>query len=897
MEKKTIFEDENESGFVPIALIDSSSSTNVGYMGAVSVFKRQMAALKQLPYNSFRLLFWNAPGSNEKFPNGVLIWSYAVERDKLDQPFAYVEKFIQRNCGTDPCPAFRSIPHEWISTSGITRLIYVTDGQLGNGRMNGYELQKIQGNVAAAIKVALGLGRMILHVITVETTNRDFKQLETQNVAAGGDFYGAIENHGLTTSVSKFVSYTPNNDDGFVHMERAVQKPGFIPYGSRYFAELNILQFLDFIRSEVSAAKDDQDILLRIIQNLGATIVALNKDKPLYIKNEHLRTFGRLFDGTVLDTAFIKFVLEDVVRTENAGSAPVYAAYRKNRDIYYAEATGLLLKNVRDSIGVEQMFVTWPLSSSTDVKKIVSGHYRLIDRDIMYKNFRDEALLKYPTSALDVNGIRLPILPMLAGPLSPMQEQCLRQWIRVICSKIHGVIVVDDAIIYLALGTVLLVVISSIDETTKNVFRKIGLVMLNKKRLNSQTTEFERLVAGDAPIPNDGRIETFWRYMDLVNNTFGFKLRRMTLWYSMCLALRDVNLAARQRVHCEADLAKDNFTGLDTQNSKIEHYKIPVESAYDFVCPITLADLNSTGGFRILPHGPNKCEPMTIISKEGLEQLFSKPRYAICPVCYYQLIRADLTEVGPKPLLATELKVFNALDSNPFMTSFSTTSHTAPTVQKKRVGVLVVMKGTVGSGKSTFTDAIERTTKERGGICIVAGTDRYCKNGANPRSAIDMVKRDLRRLDSSEITEATGPLVVVVDTCGERNENNSAFDYNFNGWRRIEVWPNLTPAARRDAVGSGYMAWTLRNVLLRGRPAQNDNFWLNSEGAGISVCIDVNHKKAQTLGLKPGKKLAMANKEVLLDQLAEKADGYQRRLDQDLLLTTQIESLLKDIFS
>jgi hypothetical protein len=790
--------DENDgNSIIPIVLVDSSSSTNAIYMGSYNVFMRQMLAIKQLPFKKYRLLFWNAPGSSPKFPGGVLPMMSVIDGDKLDQPFTYVQTLITRGCGTEPQYAFKAIPKSWVSTTGMTHIIYVTDGQLGNGAADAARVKPL---VAAAIKEALAMGRIVLHVITVEAVDRDFKDLETQAIAAGGDFYDTIVKHNLTGSVSKFVSYTPNNDNGFVHMERAVPTPGFIPYGSRRFNELRVLEFLEYIRSEINTAATNQDELMRIIQNLGATLIALNRDKPISMVNERMEHWASLFDGTVLDPAFVRFVLVNAVKTEEAGSAPVFAAYRKSLREMYANATDMMKEDIPRAIGMGGVFITYPvLDTATGADVIVMGHRPMIDKPIQM----------YPNGACEINSIRLPVLPFLT-PLThgEIGEQCLRQWIRVICSRLYGVSVMDDSIIYQVLGTVLQVVLSPLDETIKNAFRRIGFAMLNKKRLNSQTTEIERLVAGEAPIPNDGRIETLWRYLDAVKARLGLEMRRMTLWYAMCLALGDLNLVSRQRVHCEQDIATDGFTGLDPTRLRVKevvYFKIPIESMYYYTCSVTLDDLANSGGYRILPHGRG-CEPMTLISQAGLDQMLDKPQYTMCPVCYTSLTRASFEKVGPKPTI--EITAFNGSTNNPFSSS-SSSLPSSPVPEKKKegkakkIGVWVVMKGTVGSGKSTFTTAIENATRERGGICIVASPDRYCKTGIPMSQALGMVARDLRRLDTI-YDDTPGPLVVVIDTCGERHKdgNKSSFDYDFVGWPEpILVWPNLI----RNTM-PGYMA-------------------------------------------------------------------------------------------
>lgn len=907
MEKgsSSIFEaGDPDKDVVPVVLVDASGSTCGPYMGSFLVFDRQMAAVKRLPHKRFRLIFWNSTNAGSKFPGGVLVWQYVVDRDKIDQPFGYVKKLINNGCGTYPAAAFLAIPDNWLNRSGMTYLYYVTDGQLGAGAMSKQDMADLKKSVAEAIRRTLARGRILLSIITVEAQERDFNQLEVVAAAAGGDFYDVITSHGLTASVARYVSYTPNNEGGYVHMERAIIQPGFVPYGSQYFSELRLAEFVEYLRSLIETVKDDQDKLLHIIQNLATTLSCINKGKPLRIQEERLRMFCNMFEATVLDTAFVSFVLTDAISQESAGAAQVFASYRKALTQIFAEATRMLSRDVRAAIGLDRTFVTWPLSAADGTIWVVAGSRRLVDKPILHTRRTTET---YPMGAVDVNGIRLPVLPAVI-PKGDMAQQCLRQWVRVICSKLYGVNAVDDQIIYIVLGEILRLMTAPIDEATKNMFRGLGLVMLKKKRYAMAETELERLIRGELPIPNDGRIESFYTYMDTVAVNLGFTRSRMTLWYAMCSAL-DAGLARAQLAHCERDLVSDGLNASShlsematcKMNREVKMWKIPTEADFDYNCPIMLDDLTNVGGYRIKPH--NNCETMGLISEAGLAQMQASPGSMFCPVCYTQVTRDHFELVGPKPSDA-EITIFAGLTYNPFGPASVSVSSANPDLPKSKPTapdvpvrphestkvkkVLITMNGTVGSGKSRYTELIKAVVETADGMCITAGTDKYCSRGTPIRDAIQRVEADLRQLDTLDMAGKRGPLVVIIDTCGEKNKGSTIFGYDFTGWRRLDVWPNLI---RADMPG--YMAWTLRNVLLRPLPAAGDNFWLNPAGAGVATCVKVHRDKATALKLNAGKATTLTNKDQILDSIRDLADGYQRRLDSEMLLRTEIEKIMR----
>lgn len=164
-----------------------------------------------------------------------------------------------------------------------------------------------------------------------------------------------------------------------------------------------------------------------------------------------------------------------------------------------------------------------------------------------------------------------------------------------------------------------------------------------------------------------------------------------------------------------------------------------------------------------------------------------------------------------------------------------------------RTGVVVVMRGTVGAGKSTYSEMIREQVVRAGGYCVVEGTDKYCKTGKTPIQAVAIAGRSLRAA-----LDVNNPLkVVVIDTCGERDSGSTYFGVNFATWRKVVCWPNFVVREGKTAPDcvdiQGYLAWTLRNVLGRGDVTADANYYLSPKGAGAAVCVTVHTKKASAL--------------------------------------------------
>ncbi|XWV24536.1 P-loop ATPase/GTPase-containing domain protein [Tupanvirus deep ocean] len=901
-----------------ILLIDASASTmHAGnkFNGEL-IFDKIKNIIKGLDSDEFRIIFWNSDKERNTdttnfFTKGIFKYPFVVKKDKLDLAFATVKPNIHDYCLTFPHLGFDNIPAEWVKPDELTKVYFITDGEMGYRCISQYEMTSLKSALRDSIKRLFNKSSNIqLCIVTVEPRNMDFMQMETLQKAAGCDVYNVIMDNQMTKYITKFVSYTPNYSDGFVHINKNIPPPGFVPFGDKYFSELRTGEFLAYLVDQISKTSDENE-LLKIVQCLSSTVCTLIKDKPVRLTNDIVRTFCNLFNGTSLDMMFVNFILTDAVQKENAGMANVFASYRaKLRDLY-SQANDLLHKNVKEAIGINEFFMTLPLDD-----KVVSGHFRLIDKNLNINR------TVYPQSAVSINNVLLPIIPFDFGIFSPMNEQCLRQWVRVLVHKIYGVNAMEDIVIHIVLSIVLRVVLSDVDIGLKNSYRRLGTIMLKKKRMHTDITELARMENGELPTPNSGKIGVFYDYMEVINRILGTNLHPMTLWYSFCLALDNPSLISKQLIHCK-EFIEQNFPGceptalLDVLKDKIKpitFHKIPFENVLDYDCLVTMENTSKTGGYRFLSHnnmqGGNCC-PVYVLSDAGYKSLLENPKTSFCPICFTRLDVSMFQAVGPKPVDLEEVVVFPKGTNNifgndhyvqPMKLSTNNLAVQPNTLQRparnifatgpiflNKKGTVVVLKGTVGAGKSTYSAKMKERIEEMGGQCVVVGTDRYCKTGMSVPEAIMKVKEDLVKINDFDESKL---LVVIIDTCGEKSTLNTKnfFDVDFTGWKILNAWPNLERSKMEE-----YLSWSLRNVLLRDKPREQDNHYLNPTSAGIGKCVEVHQTKARALF---GKKIprmpvdSMMNREQAVSRLCDKAESYQKMLDTSMVLDKEIERFI-----
>lgn len=889
--------DSNDPNLVPIILVDASGSTG-NRMPIINktVFETQLEVIQKLGYNNYRVIFWCSQQQTGMFKDGTFMVPYVVKSDSLSQLFKHVQANITGYCCTFPALGFEVIPKDWISKIDITKIYYVTDGMISGGG---------ERPLAVAIQnLVKNYPKVELNIITVETIMRDFNQIESLSGAAGCDVFRMLQQNSLTGVVTKFVSYTPTNMEGYTHISKVMAPPGFIAFGDQYFSELHVQEFIMYIMDLINECKnkdkkDAENSLLSIVQKLSTTICALTKDKSVTMKNNIIHTFCNMFVDTCLDMMFVNFIITDAVLKESGGQASIFAEYRARMNNIYKAAETMLNSNVKESIGLNDQFCSLPIIDSNGQTKIIIGHANKVTETMVING------ITYPNAGIKINNVVVPVLPLLCmtSTNSPMNKQCLRQWIRCLISRSHNIDVKDDSIIYIVLAFVLQVVLSdNMPEHVKISYQQLGKIMLEKKRLNTDQTELERLERGEIPTSNTGGVQKFIDYMKKVMFQIGLTVRLpMTMWYILCLALGNEKLADNQWVHCKVSVedefgkfGKKEITLKDIKLEKQFVYKeIPKEEAYDYNCLITLDNVETVGGYRFLPHtslSGQTCHPIYVLSNSGYESLCTtRP---ICPICYANLTTVNFEQIGPKvtvdynDIISSDTKDIYTSGSTGFSNNISSSSSSSSSnisfsnniikLTRKDKCILVIMKGVVGSGKTTFTKKLTNTCESQGIVCIVEGVDKYSKLGMRFPEACQNIKENISKID---LIDPNVPVVVCIDTCGEQTTNkiNTIFDVDFTGWKRLNVEINCN----RNNLEQ-YLAWSLRNVLIRGPSTPESDYCLNPSGASLQTCIDVHTKKAKALFgkriMSPLKINSFNGLEKCIENLNDRANSYNEWL-------------------
>lgn len=854
-----------------ILVVDASGSTLERWGDVEAIFDKFRMIAENLPHEEYRIVFWNSNRSEADYKDGIMKFPMPIKKSSLGQPFKVAKMKITQYCLTMPNLGLAKI-HDWLEAGYSHTVHFMTDGQIGWGAISYSDRSRLRNDLANEIKQIFNRHRDAqLFIHAVESKMGNYSQAEGMSSAAGNDVYSVISENQLTGLVSKFTSYVLNYPDGYNHINKIKTPKGFVPYADKYFSEIDTGKFLQYIYSQIQDNRDNEDELLKIVQYLSTTIATLIADKPSNIKKNTIKMFCDMFTPTCIDSVMINFLLTGSIESESRGSASLFAEYRSNLKNLYANANRLLQDDAASALGITDQVMSLPLpTSSGDEVIIVSDHHT-----------PDTTILGFKNGGFNLDGKPIPVIPAIPRLTGTISEQCLRQWIRALLGKQYSINVTADELIYIAMTINLRVQFSFPTEMEiKRGYQTLVMAMLRKKRLNTDTTELARLEEGHLPIPNNGKIESFHKFMANVIGRLGLPVDwpPMRMWYYLCLAYSD-KLADAQYAHCKQYLDGEKPKIEDLALTPLKLWKLP--TSYEFVCLITMESTIQSGGYRFLPHQNMMgvtCQPRQVLSKDGFKGLMDNLETARCPICYHQLSEADFTWIDP-PAKSPENFPFSELQTETFLqptgqprSGHNKTSNTSvgPSQATGVSGRFYVLRGDVGSGKTTYANKLKELAEAKGYHVTLEGMDKYTITGMSPGEAASNVSQSLKAAQDLDNSKK----IVILDVCNENFQKHDVFGCNFSKWTICNVWVNYQP---RDSNLDDYCAWSLRNVLQR-KPGEAV---LTPDKAGLRTCIDVHERKGRKLF---GKKQYSSpvsgalSVDQAIQQLNERADRYAKYL-------------------
>lgn len=957
----------NSSDTVYIFLVDSSYSVTRNFKSGINIFDRMKEEIRNICNDNnvdvFRIIFWNSTNFTAgQFVNGVFIYENEANLGTLGTLFDFAmgigETKLRRNCITYTWLGFDNVPREW--TRGKAKVFLLTDGQMTWSDISYEDRKMCRDNFKRAIvNFTKERPHVGIEIITIEAKELNFTE-EGYSKMAGSDVFNHIQDNKLTKKIEKFTSYGRNTDIGFVHFNNLTAPPGHFAFQGRFFHNSNEELFYTYVYKRIQELTNDT--CSDFISSLSITISNILEQEGTTTKKEResvLDFIKGMFASSQVDYVMASFILENAVNNYLEGKARTIISMRHEAKEFFKVINRLLTENVRQSIGVRlnSDIISLPIKVNDRVVIVRTKGSLMVEEAIIDGS-------RYPNSCIATNGYIIPMFKLSDSPSeSKTIEQSTRQWVRTMVGPQYNTDKLSDTIFYIFLGLTLQTYWSdNVSDEVKQGYIYTSITMLRKKRARQNKTEIEMLLEGFPPSSNVGNKREFECNMDIVSRILGFndsnKLLPFTLWYVICYTI-DSDLYNSQLGNCQDDIDRDSkkygFDSIDSLLIYIRGIVSPVheveftnEQTLDYECIITCDSTEETGGFVMNPHrmiaGKNTCSPGFVFSREGLENLVAHSDRIECPICRTRLDRiTGFREVGPKPDNVFEVTtktpgIYNKRERVTITKSRPPVSESkredtlrtpskdigwtmagkssrappprkssrAPTRAPTRVRrdvdpfVIIALHGTIGSGKSLYADIIRKLCEDNGVPFHLIRTDKMrSSRGTLNKHGIKHKLEEFKRTSGSRG-------VVVIDTCGTDNFNNSnVFDvrmpeysirhlhaniYNSGGNRKL-VASRYVKKMNMDHIYN-YMAWSLRNVLQRGPSDDTTSYYVNPSNTSLYTCVDIvtrktvlpefdsndRNVKRNLIGfdLVDVEDMSEETRERILENIEAKADEYQR---------------------
>jgi hypothetical protein len=878
---------------------------------------------KIICFKSAFLDCWNSdnPENNaiKHFKGGVLSIPFPITPANFRQVISTVIKEkITNKCLTYPHLGLKASYSRLLKSATLPdTVVLICDGQIGYGQIPAEELKELELKLVEVIKeIKKSFPTVELEIRTIENRVVDFEQSESMSGAAGCDIWKILQKHQITGLISKFVSFTPNNRAGFVHVMNLIVPPNCLPFQDRFFPQHQMRLFIQYVRVYIGENSKEESKLIRLIQDLSVTLSKAIQNKTPCEKNSLIQIFCRMFEHTVIDSAIATFMLNEAIENDSLGTSQLFAGYRDRMKNLYKQVADLLPKSVSRITGVGNKFMVLPLSGNGSDSVCVIGTSPPTGRFDKLRIGSDT----FESAAYRIDCKLVPIFPFATNLLcGGVGEQSIRQWTRKQLAVSEQIPEFGDTAMFIPMMYCLRLCCSGVEQIVIEHFQQLARVMLNKKRAKSEQTEYDFLLSGSIPVGSDGKIETFQKSMLQIAQKLGIQTRPFTVWYLLCGAMGDLELTSSQYWRPPAgavdpkdiviqELLRDfeDFPKEATHKAQwefvVEKFKhqIPkisireLSTEYLYECLITKADTTLTGGYVINPHKTDDsqhCQPMCVLSEEGMSELLKQ--LPICPYCYISLDKSNFTKIEPAPqmiqqqIYSADMMMFQQVQPAQPMAQPMAQPVAQPMAQPmaqlakqnrnlNRTGTLICLKGIPGCGKSTETKKILQWCEQNSIVAVVVGMDEWSQKGYDFFRAQPLIIQRVMRLNECPPDKQ---IWVIVDTCGERFSIKDVFGIDFTGWKVKYHMPNFLNKQHLKL----YMRWATRNVFVRPVFTPDGDHYLNPKDSGIDICVEVGQKKAEKLF---GKKIPAIfdshprTVEEAVNFLQADATAYQKLLDE-----------------
>lgn len=407
-------------------------------------------------------------------------------------------------------------------------------------------------------------------------------------------------------------------------------------------------------------------------------------------------------------------------------------------------------------------------------------------------------------------------------------------------------------------------------------------------------------------------------YQDSFINPFNFS---QTLWWAtMMMIIGQDTFNAQKNVY--KDLL-DNLS-INTREELLDYLRNNYNQPNDTIklygnikffnnihakSVITLLDFEPNEEVYLLKEHPfnnSLCSTGTFYSKSEKEMLGNKCVWcnSILPDSFYSLYKKTninllinndplrINQTYSKPLVSystnllsnSSLNSNKILNSSSYSTTYSTTNSSLNSSNKilksytnssSSVNIgrhLILLEGTVGSGKTTFANKLYDYFKNSSYSVLIEGTDKYMVTGLTIQAAIHIIRKNLKNAIKNNS-------IIIIDTCGGNQNVKDIFGVDLSSFILHKIRPNFI-----ETHIPSYLKWSLQNVLNRQMYTSTSDYYLCHQTLGIEKCRQIHRKKAQIFIKQIPKFELLSPKDI---------EEYEKLLKKEQII--QFENLIKEI--
>lgn len=575
---------------IPTLLIDISESTSINFIDK-SILRSYIDVINNhVDSDYYNLIFWNSNDINKD----------NIYANILKEELNNIINSKKSNSATDISTAFHYMPKSWLVKNDID--IYIlTDGQTNRDKYNFNnqikELFKTERNIR-------------LNIITIEGKNTDYKK-HYDNI--GNPIYYTLKENNLMKYVKLFVSYNRLYKNKCFINYLNFDDDNNIQYGDKYFNIINLKDFLIYIKNEIINNETNDLDNNELIYNLAMTTYKILLKMPKTLHYDFINIICGLF---TINNYNISYTIRNEINNHFSGKSNTLQDYNKTRDKLFERANESLKENIKNCISIKNKFMSFTKN------KIIVSDYSQIKESIKFdKN-------NYKNGCITINECKIPIFPYYDENMNigkhEFNNQCLRQWMRLIYGLYFVETVNSDRLLYLIL-TLLCINYNSTDNlNTKKAISNLALIMYDRRRYGSGGIKEIDFIENNKPLLLTG--EDIDETLDYCILKFGLNIDNTNLWLNIVKMFENVKILNTQMSLYQCEII------VELEFNKIETIYYYTEEVEKYNClDNTFEIVESDVEYNIKPHtiGNNiTCSPKikfnTIINK--------------CPICYEENI-------------------------------------------------------------------------------------------------------------------------------------------------------------------------------------------------------------------------------------------------------------------